>query len=306
MPNSKMERFTQRARRVLTLAEEAAAQFKQPVIGTEHVLLGLLREVHGVASRVLHDLGLEQKRVVELIVELAPQSESISSAPAAELSPETQRLIELAVDEVRVLDQHYIGTEHLLLALVRQEESMAVRILKRFDISLEQVRQHTERMIQEVAPLKREITDEGESTLKADVEGTPIVEPPNRPTNMMMAFVTNVLERVSENKLTSAQGSELLRALQLDMTLTPAGKASFASMINRAGIDMKRRVRVTISDTTTRQSIFEIVNSMDEMLNFVDHFLRLVADNEFESLVFDGDNSPISTELRIEKDEPSE
>ena len=123
--------------------------------------------------------------------------------------------------------------------------------------------------------------------------------------HMTMAIVSKILAMVSEDKLTSIQASELLRALQLDMTLTATGKANFVSMVNRTGVDMKRRVRVTISNSDTKQIVFEIVNPLDQMLGFIDHFLRLVADNDFEALVLDGDSSPIVTELRIEKDEPS-
>ncbi len=306
MPNNNMERFTHRARRVLTLAEESAAQLKQPVIGTEHVLLGLMREHYGLASRVLKDLGLEQKHVIELIVELTPNAETSQANHAPELSTETKQVLELAVEDARLLEQRYIGTEHLLLGLVRQEDSLAVRILKRFDISPEQVQQQTKRVLENDSLPKQESAEAMESITRESEESQPTAFPATGSPHMTMAIVGKVLEMVSENKLTSGQASELLRALQLDMTLTASGKANFASMINRTGIDVKRRVRVTISDTGTKQTMFEIVNSLDKMLGFIDHFLKLVADNDFESLVFDGDSSPIATELRIEKDESSE
>ena len=300
-----MEHFTQRARRVLTLAEEAAAQLKQPVIGTEHVLVGLLREEYGLASRVLRDLGLEQKRLIEAMVELMPPSEGITSAPV-ELSPETKQIMERAVDEARTLEQRYIGTEHLLLGLVRQEESMAVRLLKRFDISPEQVQQQTKRLLEEVSMPKQESSEDMEAMTRESDEIQPSAFPATGSPHMTMAIVSKVLEMVSDDKLTSAQASELLRALQLDMTLTASGKAKFVSMVNRVGVNMKRRVRVTVSNSSTEQKLFEIVNPLDQMLGFIDHFLKLVADDDFESLVLDGDSSPVVTELRIEKDEPSE
>ena len=297
-----MERFTQRARRVLTQAEQAAAQLKQPVIGTEHVLLGLLREEHGLASRVLRDLGAEQKRVIELVVELTPPSEPDASVSKAELSPETKQLLELAVEEARTLDQHYIGTEHILLALVRQEDSMAVRLLKRFDISPEQIQQQTKRLLAEVSIPPLEPPAETEPIARESPSAFPATGSPH----MTMTIVTKVLEMVSEDKLTTSQASELLKALQLDMTLTASGKANLVSVVNRAGVNMKRRVHITVSDSTTKEKLVEIVNPLEQMLGFIDHFLRLVADNDLDSLVLDGDNSPIVTELRIEKDEPSE
>lgn len=301
-----MERFTQRARRVLTLAEESAVQLKQPIIGSQHMLLGLLQEVHGVASRVLRDLGVEQKRVLELIIELTPPNDPNTPPAAAQLAPETQHLIELAVDEARQMGHFYIGTEHMLLGLVRQEDSMAVRILKRFDISLDQVREQTERMIQEIPPLKREKSGDVEVIESYARQELSPAEPANPSTDLNTVIVTKVLAMLGENKLTNAQASELLHSLPLDMTLSPAGKANFASMVNRTGVNMNRRVRVTVYDSATRQAKFEIVNSLDAMLRFIDHFLQLVSDNDFESLVLDGDNSPIATELRIEKDEPNE
>ncbi len=122
---------------------------------------------------------------------------------------------------------------------------------------------------------------------------------------MAMEMMTKILEMVGENKLSPAQATELLQGLDLDLTLTAAGKVKFASLTNRSGIDIKRRVRVVVYDSETKQPLFEIINSLNDMLRYIDHFLQLVADNEFESLVLDGDVSPIITELRIEADEPS-
>jgi ATP-dependent Clp protease ATP-binding subunit ClpC len=143
-----MERFTQRARRVLSLAQEEAERLRHNYIGTEHLLLGLLREEGGVAGRVLRDLGLEQRRVEELVEEMTRASARTSNT-AAELSPGTKRVLELAVDEARRMGHHYIGTEHLLLGLVRQSEGVAIDVLKRLGVSPEEVRRQTRRVLQE-------------------------------------------------------------------------------------------------------------------------------------------------------------
>ena len=124
MPN-KMERFTQRARRVLSLAQEEAERLQHNYIGTEHLLLGLMREEGGVAGRVLRDLGLEQRRVEELVERLTRASTRTPSSQL-DLSPGTKRVLELAVDEARRMGHHYIGTEHLLLGLVRQSDGVPV------------------------------------------------------------------------------------------------------------------------------------------------------------------------------------
>ncbi|MBA3871206.1 MAG: ATP-dependent Clp protease ATP-binding subunit [Anaerolineae bacterium] len=143
-----MERFTQRARRVLSLAQEEAERLRHNYIGTEHLLLGLLREEGGVAGRVLRDLGLEQRRVEELVEELT-RATARTTATTAELSPGTKRVLELAVDEARRMGHHYIGTEHLLLGLVRQSEGVAIDVLKRLGVSPEEVRRQTRRVLQE-------------------------------------------------------------------------------------------------------------------------------------------------------------
>ncbi len=148
MPPNKMERFTQRARRVLSLAQEEAERLRHNYIGTEHLLLGLMREEGGVAGRVLRELGLEQRRVEELVDELTRATRTVSST-SLDLSPGTKRVLELAVDEARRMGHHYIGTEHLLLGLVRQSEGVAIDVLKRLGISPEEVRRQTRRVLQE-------------------------------------------------------------------------------------------------------------------------------------------------------------
>src|SRR5690606_23959779 len=114
MSPNKKERFTQRARRVLSLAQEEAERLHHTSTGTEHLLLGLMREEGGVAGRVLRDLGLEQRQVEKTVAELTRASER-STTIALDLSPGTKRVLELAVDEARRMGHHYIGTEHLLL-----------------------------------------------------------------------------------------------------------------------------------------------------------------------------------------------
>jgi ATP-dependent Clp protease ATP-binding subunit ClpC len=147
MPN-KMERFTQRARRVLSLAQEEAERLQHSYIGTEHLLLGLMREEGGVAGRVLSELGLDQRRVEELVERMTSSKRSPGPAQM-DLSPSTKRVLELAVDEARRMGHHYIGTEHLLLGLVRQTDGVAIEVLKRLSINPEDIRRQTRRILQE-------------------------------------------------------------------------------------------------------------------------------------------------------------
>jgi ATP-dependent Clp protease ATP-binding subunit ClpC len=141
-----MERFTQRARHVLALAHQEAESAHQGFIGTEHLLLGLLAEDGGVAGRVLRELGLEIERVREMIQRVSSDGDYESGK--IELAPDTQQVLEFAIDEARKMGHHYIGTEHLLLGLVRSEGT-AMEVLKKLGVTPDQVRRQTRRVLQE-------------------------------------------------------------------------------------------------------------------------------------------------------------
>jgi ATP-dependent Clp protease ATP-binding subunit ClpC len=143
-----MERFTQRARRVLSLAHQEAERGLQGSIGTEHLLLGLMEEEGGVAGRVLRELGLESARVREIIERVG--KETRSEEVKIELAPDTQQVLEYAVDEARRLGHHYIGTEHILLGLVRLDGT-AMEVLRRLGVTADQIRRQTRRVLNETA-----------------------------------------------------------------------------------------------------------------------------------------------------------
>jgi ATP-dependent Clp protease ATP-binding subunit ClpC len=144
-----MERFTQRARRVLSLAHQEAEQSRNNNIGTEHLLLGLMDEEGGVAGRVLRELGMTSDRVREVIRRVTTSSASFDPN-RVELASETQQVLEHAVDEARRLGHHYIGTEHILLGLVRVD-STAMEVLRRLGVTAEQIRRQTRRVLNESA-----------------------------------------------------------------------------------------------------------------------------------------------------------
>jgi ATP-dependent Clp protease ATP-binding subunit ClpC len=143
-----MERFTQRARRVLSLAHQEAERARQSSIGTDHLLVGLIDEDGGVASRVLRELGLEPDRLREM-VERVSGSGNYTGAKV-ELSADTQQVLEYAFDEARRLGHHYIGTEHILLGLVRGAGA-GIEVLRRLGVTPEQVRRQTRRVLNESA-----------------------------------------------------------------------------------------------------------------------------------------------------------
>jgi ATP-dependent Clp protease ATP-binding subunit ClpC len=144
----KFDRFTKRARRVLTLAQEEAQRLNHNYIGTEHLLLGLVREENGVAVRVLRDLGIDPKQIRERVERTVGRGQRAMYGKLS-LTPRTKRVIELAVDEARRLGHHYIGTEHLLLGLVRAGEGVAVDVLKGLGVGLDKVRSQTARVMME-------------------------------------------------------------------------------------------------------------------------------------------------------------
>jgi ATP-dependent Clp protease ATP-binding subunit ClpC len=142
-----MERFTQRARRVLSLAHQEAEKMHKDAISTEHLLLGLIEEEGGVAGRVLRDLGLESERVREMTERVSGLGESESKR--LDLTPGVQEVLEFAIEEARKMGHHYIGTEHILLALVRSDQGFALEVLRKLGISAEQIRRQTRRVLQE-------------------------------------------------------------------------------------------------------------------------------------------------------------
>ena len=171
---SSMERFTQRARRVLSLAHQEAERMGQNYIGTEHLLLGLIREDGGVAGRVLRELGLEADRVQEIVERLT--GSGTSRGGKIDLSPGTQQVLEYSVEEARRLGHHYIGTEHLLLGLVRSGEGVANDVLKKLGVTPEQIRKQTRRVLQESSSSRRSSGERKSSPQDKQQQKTPLVD----------------------------------------------------------------------------------------------------------------------------------
>ncbi|HEY8687093.1 MAG TPA: Clp protease N-terminal domain-containing protein, partial [Chloroflexota bacterium] len=133
------DRFTERARKVLTLAQEEAQRFNHNYIGTEHLLLGLVREGEGVAAKVLFNLGIELTKVRSAVDFIIGRGERQVMGEIG-LTPRAKKVIELSIDEARRLGHHYVGTEHLLLGLIREGEGIASGVLESLGVNLEMVR----------------------------------------------------------------------------------------------------------------------------------------------------------------------
>lgn len=142
---SRFEKFSERARRVLTLAQEEAQRFNHPNIGPEHILLGIVGEPDGVAAKVLVNLGISLNKVRSAVEFIIGHGEGSSRAEVG-LSPGAKRVIELAIDEARYIGHNYIGTEHLLLGLLREGEGIAARVLDSLGVTLEKVRSEIQKV----------------------------------------------------------------------------------------------------------------------------------------------------------------
>ncbi|MBR56371.1 NDP-hexose 4-ketoreductase [Candidatus Poribacteria bacterium] len=144
--SSRFEKFSERARRVLSLAQEEAQRFNHNYIGTEHILLGLVRETDGVAARVLSSLNVELSKVRSAVEFIIGRGERPSPGDIG-LTPRAKKVIELAVDEARRLSHHYIGTEHLLIGIMREGKGVAAGVLESLGVSLDKVRAETTRIL---------------------------------------------------------------------------------------------------------------------------------------------------------------
>src|SRR5215467_11314421 len=152
----RFHKFTERARKVLHLAQEEAQRLQHNYIGTEHLLLGLIREGEGVAATVLRNLGVDLDKARSSIESILGRGSRVVTGELG-LTPRAKKVIELAVDEARRLNHHYIGTEHLLLGLVREGEGIAAGVLESLGVNLEKVRTQTIQVLsQSGAPHERD------------------------------------------------------------------------------------------------------------------------------------------------------
>ncbi len=135
------EKFTDRARKVMNYARQEAQKLNHEYIGTEHILLGLVREGSGVAANVLQNMDIELKKLrleVEKLVASGPDLVSVGQLP---FTPRAKKVLEYAFEEAKALSHNYVGTEHLLLGLLREEDGIAARVLQASGVKLDDVRE---------------------------------------------------------------------------------------------------------------------------------------------------------------------
>ncbi len=195
------ERFTERARQVVVLAQEEARTLKHNYIGTEHVLLGLLREEEGLAARVLESLDITAEKVRSQVVRIVGSGEEVTSGQIP-FTPRAKKVLELALREALSLGHNYIGTEHILLGLIRENEGVAARILLDFDADADKIRNEVIRMLSGPGGRRQGSgSKSGESRSEGSGEG-------KKSSKLLDQFGRNLTKLASDGKLDPVVGRE--------------------------------------------------------------------------------------------------
>ncbi|MCY0869317.1 MAG: AAA family ATPase, partial [Firmicutes bacterium] len=160
-------RFTERAQKVLTLAHEEAVRLGHPGVGTEHILLGLVREGEGIAAKALVSLGLSSEKVQKEVEKIIGRGNGDGAGTT--YTPRAKKVIELSMDEARKLGHNYIGTEHILLGLIREGEGIAARVLANLGVNLNKARQQVLQLLgSDVSDASADNSPSGASTPTLD------------------------------------------------------------------------------------------------------------------------------------------
>ncbi len=207
------ERFTDRARKVMQLANQEAQRFNHEYIGTEHVLLGLIKEGSGVAANVLKNLDVDLRKIrleVEKLVQSGPDMVTMGKLPQ---TPRAKKVIEYSMEEARNLNHNYVGTEHILLGLLREQEGVAAQVLMNLGLKLEEVRE-------EVLNLLGHGLEGGEATERGGTERGGQAESPKSgksKTPALDSFGRDLTELARQGKLDPVIGreKEIERAIQI-------------------------------------------------------------------------------------------
>src|ERR671917_787889 len=139
--------FTERVRKVLAMAREEAARLHHEYVGTEHILLGLIREGEGVAAAVLQNLSVDLEQIHERIEESVRKGKATIALGELPYTSRAKKVLEYAMAEARELNHSYVGTEHLLLGLLREEKGIAAEVLNQLGVTLEEARRQTLKLL---------------------------------------------------------------------------------------------------------------------------------------------------------------
>src|ERR1700722_14279425 len=201
------ERFTDRARKVMQLANQEAQRFNHEYIGTEHILLGLVKEGSGVAANVLKNLEIDLRKIrleVEKIVQTGPDMVTMGKLPQ---TPRAKKVIEYSIEEARNLNHNYVGTEHLLLGLLREQEGVAAQVLMNLGLKLEDVREEVLNLLGHNMATEESGGTGGERTAKQGKSKTPALD----------SFGRDLTELARQSKLDPVIGrqNEIERVIQV-------------------------------------------------------------------------------------------
>jgi ATP-dependent Clp protease ATP-binding subunit ClpA len=258
------QRFTHRARRVLSLAQEEAERLNHPVIDTGHLLRGLLRDKSGIAGNVLRDLGTTRENLEPILLELRPAgTEELQKTPV--LTEEIKQALDLALDEVGRMGHKLIGTEHLLLGLMRQSDTPAIQALARLGISPEEVRRAIQRILDQ-SP----ISGMGQKTNPSVVQSPAEVTYQQQVAAPLMQYLVDSLQN---NRLTLEQVRDLLGIFVPEVLSPPEKVGLLREFFHLSGLG-GRELEVTIRDNQTQALDAQFVLRLDEVLNMIERILR--------------------------------
>jgi ATP-dependent Clp protease ATP-binding subunit ClpA len=225
------DRFNDRAKRVLALAQDEAIRFNHNYIGTEHLLLGLVREGEGVAARGLDSLGIELSRVRSSVEALIGRGDSTKTPHEITLAPDTKKVIDLAIDEARKLGHSHIGTEHLLLGIVRLgEASTAAKVLASLSVDLEKVRHQVIAELGQRGPAAASPSSAPQSVAQLSGSGGPFDRFNDR-AKKVLAYAQEEAVRFKHNYI----GTE-----HLLLGLVREGESVAARVLNSLGIELSK------------------------------------------------------------------
>ncbi|MFN8563763.1 MAG: Clp protease N-terminal domain-containing protein [Anaerolineae bacterium] len=287
---SRVERFSQRARRILAAAQEEAEKLRNNTIETPHLLLGMLRVQDSVACRVLNELRIEYDRVLP-VVRAAHPGEPTPAKNLA-LAPETKRLLESAVDVARKRGEHWIGSEHLLLALIKGEDKSVRYLMRQINLEPAVVRSCVERVLQEGGdglPTTEPLMEEE----PAKMETGPLK--PSMPNDSSPR--AKVLQLVESGKISASEAAELLKAMRFAAVPIPAESGFVLLPLDDVNFDELRQRTVRFAVEANGAGA-EIALSFEEAQAVIFQLLREVYGGAQGTLVdLDGGNQRLHISL---------
>jgi ATP-dependent Clp protease ATP-binding subunit ClpA len=217
------ERFTDRARRVVVLAQEEARLLNHNYIGTEHILLGLIQEGHGVAAKALAGLDIPLERARSEVEHIIGRGRELRAGHIP-FTPRAKKVLELSLREALQLGHNYIGTEHILLGLLREGEGVAAQVLQKLGADLNRVRQ-------QVIQLLREYTGEGEEASEPGqtVAYGPFDPPLSAGSRFVLGLAASTAKKMDHRSI---------RPVDLLVGLFAAGDREVARMLESLGVDI--------------------------------------------------------------------